>query len=774
MIFWPDRHHMPRSLIVTCLLGAAIAWPAGAAAQLTIGGCQLVFTDAGDSPDKSRRELRGRPGNPVEIRCGELLLIADEVDHVIAEDRVIARGSVVFQQEGTRIAASRGELNIKTRTGVFENANGTLQLTDRKIDKTLFVTQEPEAMFSAERIEKTGPRTYKLTRAVFSACVQPNRRWEVTASHLTFTVDKYAIMRGAVLKVKEVPILYLPIFYYPIQEDNRATGFLMPSYGSSSFRGFTLSNAFFWAINRSHDATIYHDWFASSGQQFGADYRYVAGPNSRGDASVSTIREKEQIGATGTVTSPSRQSFAVRGNISQSLPGRIRFQARADYFTDVTAQQLYQVDLAAFSRRSRYFGADASGNWGRIRLYAQAERSDVFYGTSAASNRYKPRASLSLSEAPLLGTKITFGASLDTINAERLDDVDRPETRVAVFRNDGQMTLRYSLALGSALSLRSNVTVRRTEWNTSRDPVTGKFVEAPLRRNIVETRVQMTGPRFTRVFNTPGNGFADRFKHVIEPSVSVTRTSAFDRFNQVVQFDHVDTVLGGDTRVTYGIVNRLMARVRQGDQPAVARDIMNLEVSQTYYSNSLAASYDQNYQSSFGNLYSYQPPPSKLSPMRGALNFMPTPDLGGSFTVEYDTQFRAVRSYRASVNRSGEALNLNADWSKRQVIPGLAGYSNPANADHFISVSTRARKPSGAASFGYSMTYDVLRERMLQQRIGAVYNAQCCGVSVDYAVTNLKHLGLRNDRRFSLSLTLAGVGSFANLLGAFGNNEIQR
>jgi len=697
---------MFRALTVSCLLGAALAWSAPAAAQVTIGGCVLVFTSADEV--QGRRELRGRPGNPVEITCGDLLLIAAEVDHVVAEDRLIARGNVVFQQEGTRIAADRGEMNLKTRTGFFENANGTLQLTDRKIDKTLFGTQEPEAIFSANRIEKTGPRTYKLTGAVFSACVQPNRRWELTASHLTFTVDKYAILRGAVLKVKEVPILYLPIFYYPIQEDNRATGFLMPSYGSSSFRGFTLSNAFFWAINRSHDATIYHDWFASSGQQFGADYRYVAGANSRGDASVSTIREKEQVGVNGTVTSAARQSFAVRGNISQTLPGRIRFQARADYFTDVTAQQLYQVDLAAFSRRSRYFGADASGNWGRIRFYAQAERSDVFYGSSAASNRFKPRASLSLSEAPIAGTRITLGGSLDTINAERFDDLDRPETRVAVKRHDGQMTLRIPLAIGSALSFNGSVMVRRTEWNTSRDPVTGKFVDIPLRRNLVEMRARMTGPKFTRVFNTPGNGYSDRFKHVIEPSVTVTRTSAFDQFSQVVQFDHVDTILGGDTKVTYGIVNRLYARVRQGEGPRAAHEMMNVEVSQTYYSNSLAASYDQNYQSSFGNLYSYQPPPSKLSPLRGTINVMPTAAMGGKFTVEY------------------------------------------------------------------SMTYDVLRERMLQQRIGVVYNAQCCGVAVDYAVTNLKHLGLRNDRKFSLSLTLAGVGSFSNLLGAFGNNEMER
>ena len=32
-----------------------------------------------------------------------------------------------------------------------------------------------------------------------------------------------------------MPVLYLPAIYYPIQDDDRATGFLMPTYGTSTF-----------------------------------------------------------------------------------------------------------------------------------------------------------------------------------------------------------------------------------------------------------------------------------------------------------------------------------------------------------------------------------------------------------------------------------------------------------------------------------------------------------------------------------------------------------
>lgn len=771
-----DQHRMYRSFIASCLLGAVLAWPSTAAAQGTASNCNLESFDKIDLVQDSsgrvvRREARGSLERPVEARCGEVLLIAREIDHLLAENRLLVRGNVVFQQAGTRIVAARGEFDLEARTGFFESASGTLQLTDRQIDKTLFGSQEPEAVFTADRIEKIGPKTYRLTRAVFSACVQPTRRWEVTSSQLTFTVDKHAIMRNAVLRVKEVPMLYMPVFYYPIHEDGRATGFLMPSYGRSTFHGFSLSNAFFWAIGRSHDATLYHDWFTSSGQGFGADYRFVGGPNSRGDARFYMIREKAQFADDGTLLTGARRSYDMRGHITQNLPGGLKFQAQADYFTDVATQQLYQVDLSSFAQRSRGYRLDLGGSWGRLRAWAQADRNDVFYGTeSAASVRYEPRTNISISEAPLFGTPFRFGATFDAMKAVRFEDLNKPETRIGIFRTDGKVTLSVPLRLGSALSLNARASMQRTDWDLSRDPVTGQFVKVPITRRIAETSVSIRGPNFVRVFNTPRSGFAERFKHVIEPYVTVQRTTAFDHFNQVVQFDSVDTMLGGLTRVTYGVTNSLLARIRQAEGAPAIREVLSVAVSQTYYTNKLAASYDQQYQSSFANLYSYTPPPSNYSPVRASVEFKPSNSLGSQFGLEYDTQFRAVRSYNASFNTSHPMFEVNSTWSKRQFIPGLRGYDNPLTADHFVTAGARVRKPAGGASIGYAATYDVLRERFLQQRFSGFYNGQCCGVSVDYAVTNLKHVGLRNDKRISISLTLAGIGSFTNPLGVFGNN----
>ena len=130
--------------------------------------------------------------------------------------------------------------------------------------------------FFGETLEKTGEDTYIITKGGFTSCVQANPRWEMTSGSLKLRVDHYALLRNMFLKVKGVPAIYLPIMYYPLSKDNRNTGFLMPSYGSSSYKGQTISNAFFWAINRSQDATFLHDWFSKTGQAVAGEYRYVS------------------------------------------------------------------------------------------------------------------------------------------------------------------------------------------------------------------------------------------------------------------------------------------------------------------------------------------------------------------------------------------------------------------------------------------------------------------------------------------------------------------
>ena len=81
--------------------------------------------------------------------------------------------------------------------------------------------------------------------------------------------------------------------------------------------------------------------------------------------------------------------------------------------------------------------------------------------------------------------------------------------------------------------------------------------------------------------------------------------------------------------------------------------------------------------------------------------------------------------------------------------------------------------PLKQSQFGGSVSfnYDIARSTLLNQRYVGFYNAQCCGVSFEYQAFNYPNTPAsccRKDRRFNMSFTLAGVGSFSNFFGAFG------
>ena len=137
-------------------------------------------------------------------------------------DHLVASGNVVYTSAGARIAADRVDFNTATRTGTFYVATGTVSIGDR-FDRSLFGTQEPDAYFYGETIEKLGPRKYRITNGSFTTCVQPTPRWELTSHSVVVNMGDYAILNNAILSVKGVPFFYLPVMYFPIQEDDRAT-----------------------------------------------------------------------------------------------------------------------------------------------------------------------------------------------------------------------------------------------------------------------------------------------------------------------------------------------------------------------------------------------------------------------------------------------------------------------------------------------------------------------------------------------------------------------
>ena len=106
-----------------------------------------------------------------------------------------------------------------------------------------------------------------------------------------------------------------------------------------------------------------------------------------------------------------------------------------------------------------------------------------------------------------------------------------------------------------------------TFYTRSQDPdvtdsATGQplIVNDSLNRQYFTLQAQIVGPAFVRVFDAPGNKYAERFKHTIEPFLNITRTSSVANYTHILQSDGVDSEIGSTTRYNYGLNNRFYAK----------------------------------------------------------------------------------------------------------------------------------------------------------------------------------------------------------------------
>src|SRR5262245_39224329 len=261
---------------------------------------------------------------------GQTKFFAEQIDFFIDTSRLVASGNVVFQNTAGHIAAESVEFDLKNNTGTFHVDSGLMPIGSA--NRQQFGDQPADVDFWGNTSEKIGDQKYRISRGGFTTCVQPTPRWELVTGSVVLNLNDYAVATNTVLRVKGVPVVYMPYVYYPIQEDGRATGFLLPTYGASRLRGQALSNAFFWAIGRSQDATFFHDWFTRTGQGVGAEYRYVAAAQSSGNGRVYWLDQHEATytddGQTSTL--PATQSFELTGSMNHSISRNVRARARLD------------------------------------------------------------------------------------------------------------------------------------------------------------------------------------------------------------------------------------------------------------------------------------------------------------------------------------------------------------------------------------------------------------------------------------------------------------
>ncbi len=791
-----DLSDMPRVSLIAVVLCVTALTARPARAQIgdlgNLAGCNYSSV--------TQQRISGKHllliGNVV-VECEDRKLYTDQMELFEDEDRALLTGNVAFSQGENHISSESAEFNTKTGLGTFYHALGYASLRNqqrRPVSVGLGAGgiqaptgQDDQVYFFGDVVEKQGAKKYKITNGGISTCLQPTPRWELSGDTLILNIDHYTLLTNAIFRVKDVPMFYTPILYFPTKEEGRVTGFLLPTYSYTDLRGHEVDIPFFWAINRSQDMTVEFDNYSRTGTGTGVEYRYNQGGGSDGAINFFSLNEHETTYTRddgSSFTQGARNTFWLQGGANRLLPGNLRARAHIDYFSDFSANQTYSTNVYQTTNARSTYGGNIVGVWRSYFLNATFDRNRTYVGgasTDSSVNGGTPRINIRRTERPIGRSQLYFGFAGDAGHIENqrvIGGVVSPELDLSLGRFDFAPTIRYPFKRWQWLTVNTSVAWQGTFYSRSyslavgqqNDPdyIAPRPIDESVYRQFTTAGIRIDGPVFSRVFDTPNSAYASRLKHSIEPYLEVARTTAIETYDRIIKADGNDGTRGDTTRVTYGLNNRIFAKRKIGQFDA-PMEILNVSISQQYYSDALAALYDPraNASSTLVGPSSTLVPPSKLQPVLFNVRATPANAFQGTMSAEFDTTFRQWRSLTVGgTHVLSQRVNSSLNWTRRYFIEGLQGFE-ATSARNYLVFSTNARTIDNKYVLNYSLNHDFQQNQLVQQRVSASYNAQCCGVAVEFMRYNYSNpnLPLPADTRFFLSFTLAGLGNFSPFSG---------
>lgn len=203
-------------------------------------------------------------GNVKVVRDAEILT-CDKAKINNATGDVFAQGNVVFITPTNYIRAEKMSYNFISKKGVIYNG----------------LIQTGQETTEGEVIYKTGEDQFTAERASYTSCVNCPPSWKLSGKKIDATVGGYAYISQPVIRIYNIPLLWLPWIAIPIK-NTRQSGLLAPNIENKGSSGSAFGLNYFWAIDDSKDATFSGTYYDTRGFKSGLEYRYVSDANSRG------------------------------------------------------------------------------------------------------------------------------------------------------------------------------------------------------------------------------------------------------------------------------------------------------------------------------------------------------------------------------------------------------------------------------------------------------------------------------------------------------------
>jgi LPS-assembly protein len=693
------------------------------------GGTITIRIDAGDEGgaqgkqtivDEDLFTAEAPPGKFVRVDYQDIRLTARRVTGSYKRHTVVAEGDVLLVQGASQMSGVRLDLDLNDKVGV---------LLDGKVDL------EGGLHLTGALLAKVGPKSFTITEGTVTACEGDDPAWKFIVKSGRVTLEDYARLKNATFKIGGIPLLWTPYILWPALRD-RASGFLVPGLGYNSTRGGYFGMSYYWAIDRSWDATFSGDFYTEK--------YYGLGAEVRGQPSLGTKLE----GTYYTIWDPTVDlwRWQTQGRIvSDDIAPNVRGVVTWLDFSDPTFFQEFNRNFALGSTQS--IKSEGFLTWGpdpwALNLRLSREQAIGFSDGSSVVSERLPALEVRLRPTPLLGQSVF----VEFTGQGGVLHVDRGEGQPSgtYDRFDLFPQISAPLSIAPWLSLNASVGGRVTTYGMSLSPDGTELLPERYTREALVTDLQVTGPSFSRLFDWSIGPFR-KWKHVLEPRADWGYLVGRDDFASTPLFDEIDSLIPTNS-LRYSLLQHLLAKGEKGG----SREIASFEIARYYYFRLPGE----------GTAYGPTPGVQRTSPTDFILRVNAAQGLNFDSRVTLDSHFSQVTAASVTAILTGgeRSLALSLFDSHPVVLPPAVDPGASAQ----LRISGGVPILPKRLRFDVEANYDLTLGKMLESRSLLTLQASCFKILVEYRDLRT---GTAPSRDYRIALTLRNVGSFLDFTGS--------
>jgi LPS-assembly protein len=264
----------------------------------------------------------------VVLRQGSMQVEADEASLHQAENRGELNGDVRLRDNGALIVGDHAEVQLDTG--------------EAKVDNAEYVLHKNNVRGNALYARRAENAIIRLKDGTYTTCEPNSNAWTVKGNNITLNpATGFGTATNATLRVHDIPILYTPYIYFPI-DDRRQSGFLPPTIGTGTETGFSLLTPYYFNLAPNYDATLYPTYMAKRGLLLEGEFRYLT-KTSEGQFGAAYLNDDDDDRKLQSDYKDTRWlvNWQDRSGLDSRLTSRIDYTKVSDpyYFKDLKSGQ---------------------------------------------------------------------------------------------------------------------------------------------------------------------------------------------------------------------------------------------------------------------------------------------------------------------------------------------------------------------------------------------------------------------------------------------------